>query len=96
MTLKASQAAGSDSWARALGAELRRRRKVLRLTQEGLAELAQCGPDFLYDLENGKPTVRLDKLVAVLEVLGLRFRLERHQPGSGPIVVGDVEKDDGR
>lgn len=48
---------------------------MLRLTQKELAELAQCGPDFLYDLENGKPSVRLDKLMPVLEVLGLTFKL---------------------
>jgi y4mF family transcriptional regulator len=54
---------------------VRRRRKQLRLTQHQLAELAQCGPDFLYDLERGKPTVRLDKLVTVLETMGLRLTL---------------------
>ncbi len=51
------------------------RRKALRLTQQELAELAKCGPDFLYDLERGKPTIRLDKLVPVLETLGLKFEL---------------------
>ena len=62
-------------WALELAAEVRRRRKQLRLTQKELADLASCGPDFLYDLERGKPTVRLDKLVPVLQVLGLRFTL---------------------
>jgi HTH-type transcriptional regulator / antitoxin HipB len=65
----------SPTWAVALGAEVKRRRTQLRLTQKELADLASCGPDFLYDLERGKPTVRLDKLVPVLEVLGLRFTL---------------------
>jgi hypothetical protein len=55
---------------------------VLRLTQKELAVLAQCGPDFLYDLERGKPSVRLDKLVPVLEMLGLRLKLEPRVPGS--------------
>ena len=27
------------------------------LTQKELADLSGCGPDFLYDLERGKPTV---------------------------------------
>lgn len=54
---------------------------MLRLTQKELAELAQCGPDFLYDLERGKPTIRLDKLVPVLEILGLRLKLEPRVPG---------------
>lgn len=68
-------------WALEVAAEVRRRRKLLRLTQKELADLAECGPDFLYDLERGKPTVRLDKLVPVLEVLGLRFKLEPRQAG---------------
>lgn len=63
-------------WALELGAEVRRKRKALRLTQKELADLSGCGSDFLYDLERGKPTVRLDKLVPVLEVLGLRLALE--------------------
>jgi y4mF family transcriptional regulator len=63
-------------WATALADEVKGRRKALRLTQAELADLANCGPDFLYDLERGKPTIRLDKLMPVLEVLGLRFKLE--------------------
>lgn len=65
-----------SGWADELAAEVRRRRKVLRLTQKELADLAGRGPDFLYDLERGKPTIRLDKLVPVLDVLGLRLKLE--------------------
>lgn len=63
-------------WALELAREVRRKRKLLRLTQKELADLSGCGPDFLYDLERGKPTVRLDKLVSVLDVLGLRLKLE--------------------
>lgn len=72
------------SWAAGLAAALRRRRKELRLTQLELAALARCGPDFLYDVENAKPTLRLDKLVGVLEVLGVRLLL---QPGKGGLAV---------
>lgn len=73
----------STPWAAELGAQVRRRRKLLRLTQLELADLARCGPDFLYDLERGKPTVRLDKLVPVLEALGLQLKLEPRVPGAG-------------
>jgi HTH-type transcriptional regulator / antitoxin HipB len=79
MKVKSSRSAGlqrTPAWAAELGAAVREKRKALRLTQKELAELAQCGPDFLYDLERGKPTVRLDKLVPVLEMLGLRFKVE--------------------
>ena len=64
---------------------MRRKRKVLRLTQKELADLAHCGPDFLYDLERGKPSVRLDKLVPVLEMLGLKLKLEPRVPGVGTV-----------
>jgi len=60
---------------RRLGEALRRRRRSLALSQLQLCDLAGVGPAFLYDLEKGKPTVRLDKLLAVLEVLGLGLEL---------------------
>ncbi len=69
-------------WADELAREVRRRRKQLRLTQLQLADLARCGPVFLYDLERGKPTIRLDKLMPVLEVLGLRLKLESRSPAA--------------
>jgi HTH-type transcriptional regulator / antitoxin HipB len=74
-------------WAREaaqLGATLRARRKALGLTQEDLARFAGCGLAFLYELETGKPTLRLDKLLDVLQVLGLALRLEH---GKTPLVV---------
>jgi HTH-type transcriptional regulator / antitoxin HipB len=59
-----------------LGVALRKRRKALGLTQEQLCELAGVGPAFLYELEQGKATVRLDKLLDVLAVLGLELSLQ--------------------
>ncbi len=57
----------------ALAGQVRARRKSLRLTQEGLAELALCSSRFVRALEAGKATVRLDKLIAVLDALGLEL-----------------------
>jgi len=54
---------------------VRRRRKALGITQIVLSELAGCGPAFIYDVERGKATLRLDKLLDVLEVLGLELVL---------------------
>jgi HTH-type transcriptional regulator / antitoxin HipB len=62
---------------------VRFRRKRLRLTQKQLAELAGCGPDFMYDLERGKPTVQLGKLVAVLQALGLKLEVTPEQRSVG-------------
>ncbi|MDP2274567.1 MAG: helix-turn-helix transcriptional regulator [Archangium sp.] len=82
MAPKSSLSPGSPEWARELGAGVRQKRKLLGLTQAQLADLAQCGPDFLYDLERGKPSIRLDKLMPVLEVLGLRLKLEARNPAA--------------
>lgn len=71
-------------WAENLAKTVRERRKALKLTQAELASLSGCGTAFLYGLENGKPSLRLDKVVDVLEVLGLRFELKR---GPGGLVA---------
>lgn len=83
MKSKSRPSAGSSAptWATQLGATVRNKRKLLRLTQKELADLAGCGPDFLYDLERGKASVRLDKLVPVLEMLGLTFKVEPRVAG---------------
>lgn len=49
------------------------RRRALGLRQEDLADLADVSHRFVQALEAGKPTVRLDKVVAVLDALGLEL-----------------------
>lgn len=60
---------------RALGisSSVRERRAKLGLTQAELAELAGCSTRFIHTVEAGKKTVRLDKLIDVLDVLGLEL-----------------------
>ncbi|MCB9833892.1 MAG: helix-turn-helix domain-containing protein [Planctomycetes bacterium] len=71
-----------------LGAALRRRRKLLGLSQQQLGDLAGCGRLFVLQAEKGKATLRLDKLLALMRVLGLRFRIE---PGQGLVAdAGDA------
>jgi HTH-type transcriptional regulator / antitoxin HipB len=53
---------------------IRERRRSLGLTQDELADLAGCSPRFIRALEAGKKSVQLDKLLQVLEVLGLELR----------------------
>jgi HTH-type transcriptional regulator / antitoxin HipB len=52
---------------------IRARRKAMGLTQIEVAKLAGCGPDFIYDVETGKPSLRFDKLLDLLEVLGIEL-----------------------
>jgi HTH-type transcriptional regulator / antitoxin HipB len=54
-----------------LAATVRRRRESLALRQSDVADLADCSVRFVHTLENGKRSLRLDKVVDVLEVLGL-------------------------
>lgn len=61
--------------AQALGLAIRHARKAHHLTQAELAGLAGAGPRFISDLERGKPTVELGKVLDVLAVLGLRLLL---------------------
>ena len=56
--------------AQTLGAMLRTTRKRLGLTQPELALAAGVGVRFIVDLEGGKPTVRLEQVLRVIDALG--------------------------
>jgi len=53
-----------------LGDVVRHTRKALSLTQRQLALAAGVGVRFIVDLEAGKPTVRLENVLRVLQALG--------------------------
>lgn len=55
----------------ALGKIVASQRKAQGLTQADLAGLAQTGTRFISDLENGKGTVQFDKVLHILNLLGL-------------------------
>lgn len=55
---------------------IRERRKDLGLTQAEVAVLAGVSPRFVFDVENGKPSVALDRLNLLLTALGLEIRIE--------------------
>ena len=59
-----------------LGDALRSARKRLGLTQPRLALAAGVGVRFIVDLESGKPTVRLDSVLRVIDALGGVINLE--------------------
>ena len=58
------------STAQALGVALRAARKRMGLTQPDLALAAGVGVRFIVDLEGGKPTVRLEQVLRVIDALG--------------------------
>jgi HTH-type transcriptional regulator / antitoxin HipB len=55
---------------------IRERRKALGLTQVETARLAGCDASFIGDLEKGKPTAQLGKVLDVLKVLGLKWSIQ--------------------
>ncbi len=64
--------------AAAVGLLVKTERHKQKLTQLQLAGLAGTGIRFVSDLENGKGTVQLQKLIAVLAALGLGLYI--HSP----------------
>ncbi|MCQ6270363.1 type II toxin-antitoxin system Y4mF family antitoxin [Pseudarthrobacter sp. R1] len=55
--------------------EVRTRRASLHLTQHDLAQLAGVSERFVRFVEQGKPSVQLDSLLALLGTLGLELQL---------------------
>jgi len=60
---------------RQLGDALRAARKQLGLTQPHLALAAGVGVRFIVDLEAGKPTLRLENVLRVIDALGGEIQL---------------------
>ncbi len=58
-----------------LGDALRAARKQLGLTQPQLALAAGVGVRFIVDLEAGKPTLRLENVLRVIDALGGEIQL---------------------
>ena len=65
-----------------LGSAVRSWRRRLGLTQAVLADLSGVGVAFVYDLERGKSTLRIDKVLGVLAALGLGLTIA---PGGPPV-----------
>lgn len=64
-----------------LGGVVRARRVRLGLRQEELAELAGCSTRFVHTVEAGKESLRLDKVLDLLEALGLGLVVRRGRGG---------------
>ena len=68
---------------------VRRERKRQKVSQIRLSQLADVGVRFVRDLEDGKETVRLDKVLAVLETLGIAVELSSPN-GSGKTTLENL------
>ena len=74
-----------------LGDALRAARKQLGLTQPQLALAAGVGVRFIVDLEAGKPTVRLENVLRVIDALGGELQLG----GLHPVEADEATEDSG-
>jgi len=83
---KTMRSQATSTWAEVLASAIRSQRRALGLTQVELADIAAVGLAFLYELEHGKPTVRMDKVIAVLGALGLELEVGYGRRG----VVADI------
>ena len=60
-----------------LAKEIKEMRKAAGLTQAEVSKRAGVGLRFVRELEQGKPTVRLDKVKQVLDLLGYKLCIRR-------------------
>ena len=59
-----------------VGRFIQAERKRQKLSQLQLAGLANTGIRFISDLENGKPTMQIEKVLVVLSMLALNVYVE--------------------
>jgi len=64
-----------------IGVAIRARRKQLKVTQKDLALTCGTGLRFIVDLEKGKPTCQIGKILQVLQALGIKLQII--SPGAG-------------
>ena len=54
-----------------IGSFVRKKRVELGMTQSQLADSCGNGTRFISELENGKPTMQIGKVIDILHILGL-------------------------
>lgn len=68
----------------ALGRIIRQERKRQRLRQADLAAMIGASHVFLGDVEKGKPTVQLGRVLKLLDELGLTLTIDTPADDKGP------------
>ena len=59
-----------------IGHMVRQQRQDMKLRQLDVAGLANTGNRLIVDVENGKPTVQLQKVLDLLDILGLEVVIQ--------------------
>lgn len=70
-----------SSYTVTLGRAIEAERKRRKLTQTHLAELSNSSINFVSQIERGKPTAQIGKVLNVLRILGLQLAIERGSAG---------------
>lgn len=60
-----------------LGSAIKERRKELNYTQKFLSEVTGLSSSFISDLEHGKETTEIGKVLFLINTLGLNFIIEK-------------------
>lgn len=82
---------GMDNLIAQISAEVKHERKKLGLTQQQAADLAGVSIGFLQSLEGGKTTLHLEKVIRVVETLGLELVLMPRDANTHTIVASQPE-----
>ncbi|WP_133140914.1 helix-turn-helix domain-containing protein [Legionella genomosp. 1] len=64
-----------------IGLAIETERKRRRLTQTRLAELSNTSINFVSQIERGKTTAQIGKVINVLQILGLQLAIEKGSAG---------------
>ena len=75
-----------------LGSAIRNRRRQLHLNQSELAGLAGVSVTYLCQLESGKARAQLDKVLDVLQAVGLKIEISTGSEGL--VLVDDLLTDE--
>lgn len=62
-----------------LGEAIRARRKELHYTQAYLSEFTGLSVTFISDVERGKTTAEIEKIIRLINVLGLNLLVEKRE-----------------
>ena len=63
-----------------IGPQIKEIRRKIELTQVEFAKRAGVGLRFLRELEQGKTTVRMDKVIRVMDFLGYHLEIKKNEP----------------